>query len=141
MKDGGPASKVTGYWLIEWKRFFSVALLRFDDGSAEHFHNHAFNSISWLLSGRLKEEHLADGSYLYHNWFQNHRPGLKPVITKRSTFHRVFSNGTTWVLTFRGPWAKFWNQYSPKDKSYTTLTNGRKRVYEDQDNIIHFPVG
>ena len=54
-KDGGPESKVTGYWLIESKRWFSIALLRFDEGSREAFHTHAFNAISWVLWGELLE--------------------------------------------------------------------------------------
>ena len=34
-KDGGPESNVTGYWLVESKRFFSIVLLKFDKGSRE----------------------------------------------------------------------------------------------------------
>ena len=52
-KDGGPDSNVTGYWLIEWKKAFSVVLLRFDAGTREAYHNHAFNAISWILKGEL----------------------------------------------------------------------------------------
>ena len=57
-KDGGPASTVTGYWLIESKRFFSIVLLRFDGPSREAFHTHAFNSISWVVKGVLLENFL-----------------------------------------------------------------------------------
>ena len=94
-KTEGQESTVTGYWLIEAKRLFSIALLRFDNGSRESYHSHAFNSISWLLSGYLREESL-DGGFIDHtaDW-------LWPIITRRKTFHRVFSSGTTWVLRFR----------------------------------------
>jgi hypothetical protein len=117
-KDGGPESTVTGYWLAELKSLFSIALLRFDNGSRDSFHSHAFNSVSWVLSGRLREEHL-------HGEVEDHRPGIRPVVTKRSTFHRVFSDGTTWVLTFRGPWKKTWEEYHPTKKKFSTLKDGR----------------
>lgn len=117
-KDGGPDSNVTGYWLIEWKRFFSIALLRFSDGSRESFHSHAFNCGSWVLTGGLREENL-DGTVNYY------RPGLKPLVTLRNTFHRVFSHGTSWVLTFRGPWAKTWSEFDPASKTFSVLSGGR----------------
>lgn len=117
-KDGGPKSTVTGYWLIEFKKLFSVALLRFDDGSRDEYHSHAFDCVSWVLKGCLKEQHLEDKSEI-------HRPSWFPVITKRETFHRVFSEGTTWVFTIRGPWAKLWREYNPTTRKYTTLKRGR----------------
>jgi hypothetical protein len=120
-KDGGPESTVTGYWLVEIKRLFSVALLRFDNGSRESYHSHAFNCVSWVLSGCLREEHL-DGAVEFHT------RSLLPVVTRRSTFHRVFSVGRTWVLTFRGPWAKSWKEYDPASKRFSTLKNGRAVV-------------
>lgn len=58
MKDGGPESTVTGYWLAEIKSLFSVVLLRFDGKSREAFHTHAFNSWSWVIKGSLTEEML-----------------------------------------------------------------------------------
>lgn len=116
--DGGPKSPVTGYWLIELKKLFSIALLKFRDGSRDAYHSHAFNCVSWVLRGRLREEHL-DGIIL------KHRPSFRPVITKRSTFHRVFSEGTTWVFTVRGPWAKRWSEYNPGTRTFTSLENGR----------------
>lgn len=36
-KDGGEASTVTGYWLVEAKRLFSACLLRFHGKSREAF--------------------------------------------------------------------------------------------------------
>lgn len=117
-KDGGPASTVTGYWLTEIKKLFSVVLLRFGHGSRDEYHSHAFNSISWVLKGRLEEEML-DGTFV------THKPSWRPIITKRSTFHRVVSDGTTWVFSLRGPWSKFWKEYSPVTDEYTTLTEHR----------------
>lgn len=120
-KDGGPESTVTGYWLVELKRLFSVVLLRFDDGSREEFHSHAFDSLNWVLKGRVVEHHL-------DNRLREHRPSPWPVVTGRETFHRVVSRGTTWVLSFRGPWKEKWTEYSPKTRQFVDLTHGRKRV-------------
>lgn len=104
-KDGGPYSTVTGYWLVEIKGLFSIALLRFDKGSREAFHNHAFHSISWLLKGEVEEYHLtrAEDGQVSFGEVKNFRPSLKPILTYRSTFHKVISKATSWVLTFRGP--------------------------------------
>lgn len=124
-KDGGPYSTVTGYWLFEIKSLFSIALLRFDNGSRESYHSHAFNSWSWVLRGCLREEHLSD---LAPSAVDHHYPGLRPILTRRSTFHRVFSIGQTWVLTFRGPWAKTWREYNPSTDESTVLGHGRKVV-------------
>lgn len=121
-KDGGPKSTVTGYWLIEWKRLFSIALLRFSDGSRDEYHNHAFNSLNWLLSGRLIEHHHWD------DYCVEHLPGLLPIGTHRDTFHRVESQGTSWVLSFRGPWNRYWTEYDPRTGEYTDLTHGRTVV-------------
>ena len=122
-KDGGPYSTVDAYWLIECKRLFSVALLRFADGSRDAFHSHAFDSLSWLLSGNVEEEHLVGATV-------EHRPSLRPLVTRRSTFHRVVSRGTSWVLTFRGPWAKTWTEYDPQQSQVTVLTHGRRALYQ-----------
>jgi hypothetical protein len=119
--DGGPKSTVTGYWLCEIKRLFSVVLLRFGHGSRDEYHTHAFGSINWVLRGKVVEEGL-DGT------FKTHLPSLWPVVTKRKTFHRVVSEGTTWVFSLRGPWAKTWREYSPVTDEYKTLTNHRVEV-------------
>lgn len=120
-KDGGPESRVFGFWLFRWKRLCTIALLRFEDGTRDAYHSHAFNSISWVLKGKLVEDNM-DGS------LNTYTPGLKPVLTKRDTFHRVTSIGRTYVLTFRGPWAKTWNEYIPATQKYVTLTHGRKAI-------------
>jgi hypothetical protein len=120
-KDGGPQSTVHGYWLVELKRLFSIVLLRFDGDSREAFHSHAFNSVSWILRGRLIEQHL-DGRV------QEHAPSLRPAVTRRTTFHKVDSVGRTWVLSFRGPWSKTWHEYLPKTGKTVTLGHGRRAL-------------
>jgi hypothetical protein len=126
-KDGGPESRVTGYWLIELKWLFSVALLRFDHGSRETFHSHAFNSISWVLGPGVLREELLNGNVNHYvrSW--------RPVTTLRRTFHRVFSEGRTWVLTFRGPWANEWMEFSPDGSGgvFQRLTHGRQIVWKE----------
>lgn len=120
-KDGGPESTVTGYWLIEAKKLFSVVLLKFEDGSRDAYHSHAFNSWNWLLGGRVREQHL-DGST------KEHTPGWKPIVTLRNTFHKVTSLGTTWVLSVRGPWSDHWMEYLPNEREFYELTHGRKKA-------------
>jgi hypothetical protein len=120
-KDGGPESTVTGYWLIEWKRGFSIALFRFDGDSREAFHTHAFNAVSWLLSGMLYEKEMNGTASIY-------LPNTLPIVTPRDTFHKVSSKGTSWVLTFRGPWTQKWNEYLPLEDRYRTLASGRVEV-------------
>lgn len=120
-KDGGDKSTVWGYWLVEIKSLFSVALLCFEDGSREAYHSHAFNCISWVLKGQLNEKYVTGGGNVY-------KSGFRPVFTYRDTFHKVSSTGRTWVLTFRGPWSKTWNEYIPETNSLITLTHGRKDI-------------
>lgn len=120
-KEGGEYSTVWGYWLIEWKRLFSVVLLCFENGSRDAYHSHAFNCVSLVLSGKLVENHR-DGRV------ETHRPSVRPVLTRRSTMHKVVSEGRTWVLSFRGPWARTWFEYLPDENKEVTLTTGRQEV-------------
>lgn len=128
MKDGGPASRVWGFFLIEWKRVFSIALLKFEDGSREAFHTHAFNAWSWVLKGKLREQTVLKADYgpIDTYSFRAHTPSGGPIYTARSRMHRVFSSGTTWVLTFRGPWRDTWWEYIPAEDAYFKLTHGRE---------------
>lgn len=121
-KDGGPESNVTGYFLIEWKPVVSIALMRFTDGTRKAYHSHAFDSVSWLLSGQLAEWLLFDTIGTIYD------PSIKPIITRRSTFHKVYSHGTSWLLTIRGPWVKTWREYRDEEKRFVILANGRKEV-------------
>ncbi len=120
-KDGGKESHVWGYWLIEWKQLFSIALLCFEDGTRDAYHSHAFNARSWVLFGMLEEYFLEGGWRVLV-------PSIWPVITSRNTFHKVSSVGRTWVLTFRGPWDKTWKEYIPATQEDLTLTHGRIKV-------------
>lgn len=121
MKDGGPDSTVTGYWLIESKSLFSICLLKFEGKSREAFHNHAFNSIAWVLKGKLTENML-DGT------INIHKSSIFPFYVSREDFHKVDSDGTTWVLNIRGPWLNKWKEYLPAESRFRTLTNGRIEV-------------
>jgi hypothetical protein len=131
-KDGGSESNVTGYWLIESKMFFSIALLRFSKSSREAFHNHAFNAVSWMLKGELKEDVL---HYPGRTTVTLYSPSIRPIYTSRKTFHKVFGIAdTTWVFTLRGPWKDTWQEFLPKLNKYITLTNGRKIINENSNN-------
>lgn len=126
-KDGGSESNVTGYWLIEWKGLFSIALLRFSKGSREAFHSHAFNAISWIIKGRLKEEIIEEESIFLGPSIKYLEPSLVPIYTAKSRVHRVHGlEEVTWALTFRGPWDSEW--YEVLRNKVTFLTHGRKVV-------------
>ena len=128
-KDGGPESKVY-CWGFELKGLFSILLLKFEQGSREAFHSHAFNSISWVLRGQLLECIVGPdtGPYAGAPYFVPHPPSWKPIITKRDTYHKVLGIASnTWALTFRGPWVDEWKEATPTDGEYT-LTHGRKRM-------------
>lgn len=117
-KDGGAESHVWAYGL-EIKSWFSVLMLKFEHGSREAHHDHAFNAVSWLLYGRLGEHTLA-------NDYTEYWPSIRPIVTPRDTFHRVRSAGRSWVLSFRGPWVNQWHeQVAGQD---VTLTHGRQEV-------------
>lgn len=118
-KDGGSESKVWGFWLIEIKNLFSIVLLRFENGSREAYHNHAFNCLSWVLKGKLTE------FILHSSKHKTYLPSWIPFVTRKSTFHQVQSSGRTWVLSFRGPWNDTWKEFVDKE---ITLTHGRKLV-------------
>lgn len=121
MKDGGPKSNVTGYWLIEWKKVFSIAVLVFESGSRDAFHSHAFNAISWIFWGKLEEEH-------YNKKVNALLPSIFPVITRKNIFHKVTSYGRTFAITFRGPWDKEWKEYIPSSDEIVELSSGRKET-------------
>lgn len=118
MKDGGPLSKVYGFFLIEWKRLFSVAVLRFDHGARDAYHTHAFNAVSWVLWGKLVERTIWGSVNVYE-------PSFRPILTPRDMFHKVESVGTTWAITFRGPWVARWTEYLPDELQFVSLTNHR----------------
>ena len=95
-KDGGPASPVTAYFLCEFKGLFSVALLRFGEGSRSNYHSHAFNALTFFLKGSMNE-YMEDGPIVPYKKF-------KPKLTRRNDVHKVYAREVSWALTFRGPW-------------------------------------
>lgn len=123
-KDGGVDSNVDGV-MFEIKSLFSVGILRFKNGSREAFHSHAFNCVSWLLYGKLREVFLDPCRAM-----QTHFRGAF-IRTGREDVHKVFSLGTSYVLTFRGPWKKTWVDVEERTDQVgpywdvQTLTHGR----------------
>jgi len=116
--DGGKDSGVTGYMLIEWKKFFSIGILHFKKGSREAYHNHAFNAVTWWLIGKVTEVQV-------NKIEKDFSPSIKPKLTNRSCFHKVVAHCDTWAITFRGPWTDTWNELR-KEEVVITLTHGRK---------------
>jgi hypothetical protein len=99
-------------------------LLKFNNGSRENYHSHAFNAITWFLRGRVREETYESMFETVDKWFI---PSFIPKITRRGKIHRVHSFGTTWALSFRGPWSDTWHEID-KNNKIITLTHGRKQV-------------
>lgn len=127
-KDGGPESRVR-MWGIESKHWGSLLLLRFEPGTRESFHTHAFKSWSWVLAGSLAEQVLQEkgptwtpDETVWHGYY----PSRRPVHTDRRTFHRVAGGPDgAWVLTVRGPWWEGWREYNPATGEQVKLSNGR----------------
>lgn len=119
--DGGKESGVTGYFLIEWKKVFSVGILHFKKGSRETYHNHAFHALSWFIWGSVTEHNL-------HGQTRDFKPSLIPKITPRSCFHKIFAHKNSLCFTIRGPWVDMWSEYSPQKNKTTILTHGRKEI-------------
>lgn len=116
--DGGKGSGVTAYFLCEIKPLFSIALLRFDLGTREALHDHAFNAVTIWLKGKIREHHL-DGTT------KDFAAG-RVKFTKRETFHKVEALEKTWALSFRGPWVDRWHE--SRSGKIVTLTHGRKEI-------------
>jgi hypothetical protein len=129
-KDGGKESTVWGFFLVEIKSLFSIVLLRFENGSREAYHDHAFNAISWVLKGQLKEQRIykKGNAVGIAETAQFYNPSVRPIYTARNHFHMVLSNGTTWVFSIRGPWSKTWHEYLPNEGKHVTFTHGRKEA-------------
>lgn len=120
-KDGGPASTVDAYFLIEIKPLFSIALLKFHKGSRENYHSHAFNALTWFLAGDMTEE-LVTGEVT------KYQRKIWPKVTGRKVFHKVYATKNSWCLTLRGPWCDRWNEHNKSTNTTTTLTNNRTIV-------------
>lgn len=120
--DGGKDSGVTGYFLIECKWLFSVAILKFERGSREAYHSHAFNALTWWISGDAVEERMIEGAV----WIKRYKRSWKPKYTPRDNVHKVVAYTPSWAFTIRGPWQDTWNEY--KDGEKITLTHGRTKI-------------
>lgn len=118
-KDGGPESPVDAFFFVEIKSLFSIAVLRFNYGSREAFHTHAFNALTWFIRGDLVEQDVNGDYYVY-------KRSILPKLTRRTKNHRVIAVETSWCFTLRGPWQKTWTE--TKDGKSIVLTHGRKRV-------------
>jgi hypothetical protein len=140
VKDGGPESHVWAYVLIESKRFGSIMLLRFEHGTRDAYHSHAFDSWSWVVRGRGLIEQFGQGSREWRNHLGGHPlenvrvhlPGWRMIRTFRDTYHKVASIGRTWVLTVRGPWAATWREQAAGEPE-RTLAHGRLEVEPEGD--------
>jgi hypothetical protein len=121
-KDGGPESNVDAYVLIEIKSLFSIILLKFNKGSRDNFHSHAFNAITIPLTAEntLYEEYCFTDKVLFYKKF-------KVKHTPRDVIHRVVALTNSWALTFRGPWDKYWKEVTPEGETLV-YTHGRKLV-------------
>jgi hypothetical protein len=131
MRDGGPESPVIGYFLVEIKSLFSVVLLHFG-GTREAFHSHAFNAVTLWLRGAVVE-HVAGGV-----WCERCRRWNAGQLkyTPRGLMHKVIPIGDAWAISFRGPWAKTWQEYRPASKEAITLGHGRKVVAVHKSDAI-----
>lgn len=125
-KDGGPESTVTAYG-IEIKKLFSILFLRFECGSREAYHNHAFNSVSLVLTGALHEIYpdAGDEEHWWSDYGSYFWESGNLIYTGRDTVHKVFGlKPTNWVLSLRGPWNDDW--YEIEDGKRIDLSIGRK---------------
>lgn len=123
-KDGGSESHVDGFFLIEIKSLFSIALLRFKEGTREAFHSHAFNALTLWLKGTVEERVLGEHGEESHLWAAGQ---LK--FTPRNLCHKIIGpRGDVWAISFRGPWRRYWREYLPATDEFVTLTNGRQVV-------------
>ena len=127
-KDGGPESTVWAHWLFECKSVGSIVLLRFENGSRDAYHSHAFNSISWLLSGGLVEDRV--DPITEQHVVTTYLPHVAPIITTRDNCHKVTSVGRSWVLSFRGPWARTWQERRGSADAAATVTLASGRVVQ-----------
>lgn len=122
-KDGGPESTVDAFFILEIKRLFSIVILKFNDGTREKFHDHAFDALTWFIRGDLEEEYP-----LLSKPNKKYKASIIPKYTKKSLLHRVRSRGVSWCFSIRGPWEDYWSEYDNETKKFTTLTHGRKKV-------------
>lgn len=124
-KDGGKESTVTGYWLCEFKSLFSIVLLKFEGKSREAFHTHAFDSWNWIVFGSVQETVRTSPVC---SEIIKYSQSLKPIFTSKDRYHKVDSDGTTWVFSIRGPWDNQWKEFLEDEGRERVLTHGRTEV-------------
>jgi hypothetical protein len=139
VKDGGPNSPVDAYVLIEIKSLFSIMFLKFNPGSRETYHSHAFNAWTWFIFGDMWEEKIVSPQNISSGGPANacieiakYRRSLHPKLTPRSLLHNVIAYTTSWCFTVRGPWEDQWIEYDIYNSDITTLTHGRKVIKEEK---------
>lgn len=120
-KDGGKSSPVDAYFVCEIKGLFSIAFLKFNKGGREAFHTHAFDALTWFLSGNLVEEDVNGDTYKY-------KRSLIPKFTSKSKNHRVKATKDSWCFTLRGAWDETWTEYNKEEDTTTTLSHGRNII-------------
>jgi hypothetical protein len=125
--DGGENSGVTGYFLVEIKPLFSIVLLRFNKGTREAFHEHAFNAWTLWLKGRVREHQLyATDRFILLTPTVSEFAAGQLKYTPRSNMHKIEALETTWALSVRGPWGDRWREL--RGGRVVTLTHGRKEI-------------
>lgn len=118
-KDGGRYSPVDAYFLIEVKCLFSIALLKFNKGTRENLHSHAFDALTWFICGDLVELDISGDMYIY-------KKSIFPKLTRKAKTHKVIALKDSWCFTIRGKWQDTWTEYNELSNKTTTLTHGRK---------------
>lgn len=125
-KDGGKESNVDAYFLFEIKGFISVALLKFNEGTRENFHSHAFDAFTWFICGEMEEERVVDNSIIV----KKYKRSILPKFTSKDNLHRVKAIKPSWCFTLRGKWDDTWYEYNESQNKKIVLTHGRKVVKE-----------
>lgn len=134
-KDGGKYSPVDAYFLFEIKGFISIALLKFNKGTREAFHTHAFNAFTWFLCGDLEEEryHFDIDTIVSKKYSRK----LVPKLTTKDNLHRVIAHTDSWCFTIRGPWSKYWTEWN---NGITTVFTHRREVVDMVRSATNKPI-
>ncbi len=119
--DGGKKSGVKGFFIVEIKSLISIVILKFNKGSRENYHSHAFNALTWFLKGKMTEHNLNGDNKAYARSF-------KPKITLKSDIHKVYADEESYAISIRGPWDTVWKEFNPRTKEFIILTHGRKEI-------------
>lgn len=144
-KDGGSESNVEGYFLIEWKGLFSIALLKFNKGARVAYHTHAFNAYTWFLFGDMKEERLyflrsklndKNNINLHGIETKKYKFSLFPKYTSKINLHRVVVNKTSWCFTIRGKWDETWFEVDKKSEEELSGNNDYN-AYSEMRTYTH----